>query len=167
MAKSSSGQRRTTQSGSSEETSSDSALKPMMDAMRAHPVATAAAVAAGGLAVARLARGSRERPVADTGKKAAPKKAAAKAPARKRAAGGGLTARVKPDATLAAVIGSDPLTRADITKRMWDYIKQNGLQDGANRRMINADARLRPLFGSDQVSMFEMTRLVSQHVSAV
>ena len=65
------------------------------------------------------------------------------------------------------MVGRDPLTRADITKRMWDYIKQNGLQDGANRRMINADAKLRPLFGSDQVSMFEMTRLVSQHVSAV
>ncbi len=70
-----------------------------------------------------------------------------------------------PSATLAAVIGADPLPRTEVTKKIWDYIKANNLQDPANRRNINADAKLRPLFGKDQVSMFELTKLVSQHLS--
>ena len=78
---------------------------------------------------------------------------------------GGLSQKVTPDAKLSAVIGSAPVTRADMTKKIWDYIKKNNLQDAKNRRMINADAKLRPIFGRDQVSMFEMTKLVNQHVS--
>lgn len=78
---------------------------------------------------------------------------------------GGLAQTVQPDAQLAAIVGSEPLTRAALTKKMWDYIKANDLQDPQNRRMINADDKLRPIFGKDQVSMFEMTRLVNQHVS--
>jgi len=70
-----------------------------------------------------------------------------------------------PSATLAAVIGTSPLPRTEVTKKIWDYIKANNLQDPANRRNINADAKLRPLFGKDQVSMFELTKLVSQHLS--
>jgi len=70
-----------------------------------------------------------------------------------------------PSATLAAVIGASPLPRTEVTKKIWDYIKANNLQDPANRRNINADAKLRPLFGKDQVSMFELTKLVSQHLS--
>jgi len=77
---------------------------------------------------------------------------------------GGLAQRVQPDAQLAAVVGSDPLPRSEMTKKIWDYIKSNDLQDPDNRRMINADDKLRPIFGKDQVSMFEMTRLVNQHV---
>ena len=78
---------------------------------------------------------------------------------------GGITKPVQPDAQLAAVVGSDPMPRTELTKRIWDYIKANNLQDSANRRMINADDKLRPVFGGkDQVSMFEMTKLVSQHV---
>lgn len=69
-----------------------------------------------------------------------------------------------PSDTLAAVIGKEAVPRTEVTKRIWDYIKKHDLQDPANRRNINADAKLRPLFGKDQVSMFELTKLVSQHL---
>lgn len=69
-----------------------------------------------------------------------------------------------PSATLAAVVGAEPLPRTEVTKKLWDYIKKNDLQDPKNRRNINADAKLRPIFGKDQVSMFEMTKLVSAHL---
>jgi len=72
---------------------------------------------------------------------------------------------VQPDALLAVVVGSDPLPRSEMTKKLWDYIKKHGLQDQTNKRNINADAALKPIFGGkDQVSMFEMTKLVSGHV---
>ena len=77
---------------------------------------------------------------------------------------GGLAQPVQPDAQLGEIVGHDPLTRAEMTKRVWDYIKKNDLQDSENRRNINADDKLRPIFGKDQVSMFEMTKLVNQHV---
>lgn len=77
---------------------------------------------------------------------------------------GGLSQKVTPDAQLGAVIGTAPVTRAEMTKKIWDYVKGNDLQDSKNRRMINADAKLKPIFGKDQVSMFEMTKLVNQHV---
>ena len=69
-----------------------------------------------------------------------------------------------PSATLAAVIGSEPVPRTEVTKKIWDYITKHDLQDPANRRNINADDKLRPLFGKDQVSMFELTKLVSAHL---
>lgn len=77
---------------------------------------------------------------------------------------GGIAQKVQPDDKLAPIVGGDPLTRADLTKKIWEYIKANGLQDAKDRRAINADAKLRPIFGKDQVSMFEMTRLVNNHV---
>ena len=70
-----------------------------------------------------------------------------------------------PSATLAAVIGPEPAPRTEVTKKIWEYIKKHDLQDAANRRNINADDKLRPIFGKEQVSMFEMTKLVSQHLS--
>ncbi|MBI2295056.1 MAG: SWIB/MDM2 domain-containing protein [Betaproteobacteria bacterium] len=70
-----------------------------------------------------------------------------------------------PSSTLAAVIGGSPMPRTEVTKKLWAYIKRNGLQDRVNRRMINADDKLRSVFGGrSQVSMFEMTRLVSNHL---
>jgi upstream activation factor subunit UAF30 len=84
---------------------------------------------------------------------------------KKAAKRGGIAQQVKPDAALAEVVGSQPITRADLTKKIWDYIKKNNLQDKNNKRMINADAKLRPVFGGkSQVSMFEMTKLVSRHL---
>ena len=70
-----------------------------------------------------------------------------------------------PDATLAAVIGGSAMPRTEVTKKIWAYIKRNGLQDKKNRRNINADEKLRPVFGGKgTVSMFEMTKLVSRHL---
>jgi chromatin remodeling complex protein RSC6 len=74
-------------------------------------------------------------------------------------------APVTPDASLSVVIGSKPLPRTELTKKLWDYIKKNGLQDKKDRKMINADAALKAVFnGKSKVSMFEMTKLVSGHV---
>ena len=70
-----------------------------------------------------------------------------------------------PSATLAAVIGPEAVPRTEVTKKIWDYIKKHNLQDPANKRNINADAKLRPLFEKDQVSMFELTKIVSGHLS--
>ncbi len=73
---------------------------------------------------------------------------------------------VTPDGALSAVVGSKPLPRTELTKKLWDYIKKNGLQDKKDRKMINADAALKVVFGGrSKVSMFEMTKLVSGHVS--
>ncbi|HZP60214.1 MAG TPA: SWIB/MDM2 domain-containing protein [Opitutaceae bacterium] len=75
-------------------------------------------------------------------------------------------APVTPDATLAAVVGSSPLPRTELTKKLWAYIKKNGLQDKSKRTQINADDKLKAVFnGKNSVSMFEMTKLVSGHVS--
>jgi upstream activation factor subunit UAF30 len=94
----------------------------------------------------------------------AEKKSAAKKD--KTDARGGLAKPVQPDAVLAAIVGSEPLTRAALTKKVWDYVKKNNLQDAKDRRSINADAKLKPVFGGkDKVTMFEMTKLVNQHVS--
>ena len=73
---------------------------------------------------------------------------------------------VQPNEALAAVVGSNPLPRTELTKKLWAYIKKNGLQDKKNKRMINADAKLKEVFGGKaQVSMFDMTKLVNKHVS--
>ena len=73
---------------------------------------------------------------------------------------------VQPDAALSAVVGSKPLPRTELTKKLWDYIKKNGLQDKKDRKMINADSALKVVFGGrSKVSMFEMTKHVSGHVS--
>jgi upstream activation factor subunit UAF30 len=93
-------------------------------------------------------------------------KKAAGGEAKPRAARGGLAQQVTPDATLAAVVGGGAATRAEITKKIWAYVKEKGLQDTKDKRMINADAKLKSVFGGkDKVSMFEMTKLVNQHVS--
>ena len=79
---------------------------------------------------------------------------------------GGLAKKVQPSGDLSPVTGSQPMTRAEVTKKVWDYIKKNGLQDKTNKRMINADDKLLKVFGGKkQVSMFEMTKLVNNHLS--
>jgi upstream activation factor subunit UAF30 len=104
-------------------------------------------------------------------KKAAPaKKAAAKkaAPAKKaaRKPNAAFMAALTPDAALGAVIGAKPVPRTEIIKKIWDYIRSNNLQDQKNKRMINADAKLKVLFGGkSQISMFELAKVVSGHVS--
>jgi chromatin remodeling complex protein RSC6 len=96
--------------------------------------------------------------------KAAPKAAAAK-PAAARKPNAAFMKAMTPSAQLSAVIGSSPLPRTEVTKKVWEYIKKQNLQDAANRRMINADDKLKPVFGGKaQVSMFEMTKLISDHL---
>jgi len=98
-------------------------------------------------------------------KKPAAKKSAAKKPAAKRKPNAAFMKPMTPSANLAAVVGSSPLPRTEVTKKIWDYIKRNKLQDATNRRLINADEKLRAVFGGKrQVSMFEMTKLVSGHL---
>ena len=112
-------------------------------------------------------------------KKAAPKKAAKKAAPKKKAAkkvkapkkksnrkpNAAFMAPLTPSATLADVIGNKALPRTEIVKQIWNYIKKNGLQDKKNRRMINADTKLKALFGGKaQISMFELAKIVSKHV---
>jgi len=79
--------------------------------------------------------------------------------------GGGFMQKLQPDEALAAVIGSEPQPRTEVTKRIWDYIKTNNLQDPKDKRTIKADAKLKKVFdGKDAVSMFEMTKLVNAHL---
>ena len=100
-----------------------------------------------------------------TAKKPAAKKATAKKPAAKRKPNAAFMKAMTPSAVLAAVIGATPMPRTEVTKKIWDYIKKNKLQDAKNRRMINADDKLKDVFGGKkQVSMFEMTKLVSKHL---
>ena len=105
------------------------------------------------------------------GKKAAPAKKVAAgpatkkaAPAKKRTPNAAFMKAMTPSAALAAVIGDKPLPRTEVTKKVWEYIKKNGLQDAAKRTMINADAKLKEIFKKAQVSMFEMTKLISGHL---
>jgi chromatin remodeling complex protein RSC6 len=96
-------------------------------------------------------------------KKAAPK--TAKKAATKRKPNAAFMKAMTPSAQLAAVIGNNPQPRTEVTKRIWDYIKKNKLQDAVNKRLINADEKLKAVFGGkSKVSMFEMTKLVSNHL---
>ena len=98
-------------------------------------------------------------------KKPVAKKAAAKKPAAKRKPNAAFMKPMTPSAALASVVGSSPMPRTEVTKKIWDYIKKNKLQDAINRRLINADDKLKAVFGGKgKVSMFEMTKLVSNHL---
>jgi upstream activation factor subunit UAF30 len=99
-----------------------------------------------------------------TAKKATTKKAATKKAAGKRKPNAAFMKPLTPSSTLAAVIGAGSIPRTQVVKKLWDYIKKNKLQDAKNRRNINADEKLRALFGKSTVSMFEMTKIVSKHL---
>jgi upstream activation factor subunit UAF30 len=101
--------------------------------------------------------------MAKKAKKPAAKKKAAKKSARKPNAA--FMKPLTPSAALAEVVGNKAIPRTEVVKKMWVYIKKNGLQDKKNRRMINADAKLKPVFaGKGQVSMFDMAKLISKHL---
>jgi upstream activation factor subunit UAF30 len=97
--------------------------------------------------------------------KAAKKAKPAKAPAKKRTPNAAFMKAMTPSGALAAIIGDRPVPRTEVTKKVWDYIKKNNLQDATKRTMINADAKLREIFKKGQVSMFEMTKLINNHLS--
>jgi len=83
----------------------------------------------------------------------------------KKAANSAFMKPLTPSDALGQVIGTKAIPRTQVVKKLWEYIKKNDLQDKKNRRNINADAKLKPIFGKSQVSMFEMTKLVSKHLS--
>jgi len=101
-------------------------------------------------------------------KKSATKSAAKKSPAKKaakRTPNAAFMKAMTPSAQLGMVVGTTPIPRTEVTKKLWAYIKRKGLQDAKNRRQINADDNLKPVFGGKgQVSMFEMTKLVNKHL---
>ena len=100
-------------------------------------------------------------------KKTAKKTAAKKSGGAKRKPNAAFMKAMQPSAVLAEVVGDKPIPRTEVVKKLWAYIKKNGLQDAKERRMINADDKLRAVFGGKrQVSMFEMTKLVSKHLTA-
>ena len=99
------------------------------------------------------------------GAKKSSRKRAAKRGGAKRKPNAAFMRPMQLDASLSAVVGSTPIPRTEVTKKLWQYIKRNGLQDQRERRMINADDKLRAVFGGKgKVSMFEMTKLVSKHM---
>jgi chromatin remodeling complex protein RSC6 len=100
-----------------------------------------------------------KKPVA---RKTAARKAAK--PAVKRTPNAAFMKAMTPSAMLAAVVGAMPLPRTEVVKRVWEYIKKNKLQDAVNKRMINADDKLKELFGKAKVSMFELTKIISRHL---
>src|SRR4051794_22418341 len=106
----------------------------------------------------------RAAPVKKAAKKAAPAKKA-KAPAKKRTPNAAFMKAMTPSGALAAIIGERPVPRTEVTKKVWEYIKKNNLQDQAKRTMINADPKLKEIFKKGQVSMFEMTKLINGHLS--
>lgn len=112
-------------------------------------------------------KATKAKPAAKKAAKAPAAKKAVKAVKAKRKPNPALMKPVQPDAILGAVVGTKPAARGQITKKLWDYIKKNGLQDAKNKRNINADDALKAVFGGKKtVTMFEMTKLVSKHISA-
>jgi DNA topoisomerase-3 len=125
------------------------------------PRKTPAKYAAGAKTAAGKAAGKTAAKTAKApAKKAAAKKTAAVKTPRKAAVG-----NLTPSADLAAVIGTDKVARTEVVKKLWDYIKAQGLQDPTNKRAINADAKLKPVFGKDQITMFELAGLIGKHLS--
>ncbi|MGH7499866.1 MAG: SWIB/MDM2 domain-containing protein [Gemmatimonadales bacterium] len=111
-------------------------------------------------AAKKSSRKSAKKAVKRTAKKAAKKSG------KKRTPSAAFMKPMQPSAALGAVIGNGAMPRTEVTKKLWQYIKRHGLQDAKNRRNINADDKLRPVFaGRSQVSMFDMTKLVSKHLS--
>ena len=93
-----------------------------------------------------------------------PAKRAKKASGKKRKPNAAFMKPMQPSSALGAVVGNSPMPRTEVTKKLWQYIKRNGLQDAKERRMINADDKMRAVLGKGRVSMFEMTKLVNKHL---
>ncbi len=111
-----------------------------------------------------MAKKKAKKKTAKKATKKAAKKGGAKKSASKRKPNPAFMKALTPSSTLAAVVGSSPLPRTEVVKKLWAYIKRNNLQDKVNRRNINADDKLRSLFGKATVNMFEMTKIVNKHL---
>lgn len=138
----------------------------------AKPAVKASAKAAPKKAAAKAApKAAAKAPAKKAAAKAAPKAATKKATAKKagsKRSGGtanaAFMAALTPSSQLAQVVGSKPLPRTEVVKKVWDHIKKNNLQDKANRRMINSDEALKPIFGKAQISMFELAKALNGHL---
>jgi chromatin remodeling complex protein RSC6 len=114
----------------------------------------------------KAAKKSAKKSARKPARKSTARKKATKKSGKKRTPSAAFMKPMQPSAQLAAVVGSSAMPRTEVTKKLWAYIKRNGLQDSKNRRAINADDKLRPVFGGkSQVSMFDMTKLVNRHLS--
>jgi chromatin remodeling complex protein RSC6 len=119
----------------------------------------------GGAKKSSAKKGAAKRGGAKKSAKSGARKKTAKRSGAKRTPNAAFMKAMTPSAQLATVVGSTPIPRTEVTKKLWSYIKRKGLQDAKNRRNINADENLKPVFGGkSQVSMFEMTRLVNKHL---
>jgi upstream activation factor subunit UAF30 len=112
----------------------------------------------------KSSRKSSSRGRKSSARKSGGRKTRRKSSGKKRTPNAAFMKPMQPSSDLANVVGSGAMPRTEVTKKLWGYIKRKGLQDSKNRRMINADENLRPIFGRSQVSMFEMTRLVNKHL---
>ncbi|MBV2217313.1 MAG: SWIB/MDM2 domain-containing protein [Diaphorobacter sp.] len=133
----------------------------------AAPAKKAAAPAKKAAAPAKKAAAPAKKAAAPAKKAAAPaKKAAAKkaAPAKKRTPNAAFMKAMTPSAALAAIVGANPLPRTEVTKKVWEYIKKNKLQDAVNKRIIKADAKLKEIFKKAEANMFEMTKMINEHL---
>ncbi|HVR48906.1 MAG TPA: SWIB/MDM2 domain-containing protein [Pseudorhodoferax sp.] len=137
-------------------------------AKKAAPATKAAPAAAKKAPAAKKAAAPAKKAAAPAKKAAAPAKAAAPkkaaAPAKKRAVNAAFMKALTPSTELAGVVGAAPMPRTEVVSKLWVYIKKNKLQDAVNKRMINADAKLKEVFGKAQVSMFEMAGLIGKHL---
>jgi upstream activation factor subunit UAF30 len=114
----------------------------------------------------KAAKKSAKKSARKPARKTTARKKATKRAGKKRTPSAAFMKPMQPSSALAAVVGSSAMPRTEVTKKLWAYIKRNGLQDSKNRRAINADEKLRPVFGGkSQVSMFDMTKLVNRHLS--
>lgn len=132
---------------------------PVTQAAPAKKAAPAKAAAPAKKVAAKAAAPAKK--AAASAKKAAPAK---KAPAAKRTVNAAFMKALTPSAALAAIVGGKPLPRTEVVKQLWVYIKANKLQDAINKRLINADAKLKEVFGKAQVTMFEMAGLIGKHL---
>ena len=114
----------------------------------------------------KAAKKSAKKSARKPARKTTARKKATKKAGKKRTPSAAFMKPMQPSTALAAVVGSSAIPRTEVTKKLWAYIKRNGLQDAKNRRAINADEKLRPVFGGkSQVSMFDMTKMVNKHLS--
>ena len=133
----------------------------MATAKKAAPAKKAAAKKAAPAKKAAAKKVAAKKAAAPAKKAAAPAK---KAAAKKRTPNAAFMKAMTPSAALAAIIVDKPLPRTEVTKKVWEYIKKNGLQDKMKKTMINADAKLKEIFKQAQVSMFEMTKMINAHL---
>ncbi len=136
----------------------------MATAKKAPAKAAAPAKKAAAPAAKKAAAAPAKKAAAPAKKAAAPAAKKAAAPAKKRTPNAAFMKAMTPSSSLAAIVGANPLPRTEVTKKVWEYIKKHKLQDEVNKRMINADAKLKEIFKKAQASMFEMTKMINEHL---